>query len=75
MGVRIKEELCTGCGICIDECPHDVFVTSEVTGKAEVAYPAECHNCYYAFFCARACPVEGAIETDSAIAYKVWWSL
>ena len=36
-------ELCNGCGLCVDVCPHAVF---EMNGrKAVLARPADCMEC------------------------------
>ncbi|WP_022846218.1 MULTISPECIES: 4Fe-4S dicluster domain-containing protein [unclassified Desulfurobacterium] len=53
----IHVELCTGCGICVDVCPVDVFEMSDV-GKAVVEYPDRCMACR---ICEENCPTD-AIE-------------
>jgi len=59
MGIkRIDEVLCTGCGICVDDCPMDVIRMDEKTNKAYVAYPGDCMVC---FQCEEICP-ENAVE-------------
>ena len=56
MGVKkIDEELCTGCGICFDICPMDVFRMDEEKEKAYIAYPKDCAVCYQ---CEQMCPVK-----------------
>ena len=58
MGVRkIENTLCTGCEICVDNCPMDVFRMNEETGKAFIKYLSDCMSC---FLCEIECP-EGAI--------------
>lgn len=42
--VRIKEEWCKGCGICIAFCPKKVLAMGERL-KAEVRYPENCIGC------------------------------
>ncbi len=44
--------LCIGCGVCVDVCPHAVFVLE--SGKAEIASRETCMECGA---CARNCPV------------------
>ena len=62
MGIKhIDEELCTGCGICVDDCPVDVIRLDEEKGKAYIAYPKDCAVC---FQCQTYCP-EGAITVSS----------
>lgn len=77
MGIkRINQDLClTNCGICVDECPFDVFAIDAATGKAMVRYPEDCHECYYLFLCEKACPVKGAIETEVVNAQKYWFAV
>lgn len=54
MGVqKIDEELCNGCGICVEDCPTDVLRMNE-TDKACIVYPKDCAVC---FQCATNCPV------------------
>ncbi len=59
MGVRyLKAELCNGCGLCVEDCPMDVFVMDTATGKAQVAYGLDCWVC---LLCEDICPTK-AIE-------------
>lgn len=54
MGVRkIDLTLCTGCGICVDECPMDVFRMDDGSSKAFIKYLRDCQSC---FICERECP-------------------
>ena len=59
----INEELCKGCGICIERCPKKVLGVSEhLTPKG--FYPAKMldeENCISCGLCARSCP-DVAIE-------------
>ncbi len=50
--VGIKEELCDGCGICLDSCHTDVIRMNDA-GKAVVSYPSDCDTC---FLCEQDCP-------------------
>jgi NAD-dependent dihydropyrimidine dehydrogenase PreA subunit len=50
----IDEELCTGCGICIQSCTMDVIRMDEKINKAVIKYPEDCMLC---LFCERDCPV------------------
>ncbi len=59
MGIkRIDEKLCTGCGICLEDCPMDVIRMNEETDKAYIRYPGDCQSCH---LCEMACP-ENAID-------------
>lgn len=51
--LRLEEEKCTGCGICVSVCPHGVFEVDE--GKARVADRDSCMECGA---CEKNCPLE-----------------
>ena len=54
MGIaRIDNNLCNGCGICVDRCPMDVLRKNSETRKAYVKYLRDCQGC---FLCERECP-------------------
>jgi len=55
----VKTELCTGCGICVNECPVDAIALRE-NGRAEIN-DAECIRCGR---CHDVCPKE-AVRHDS----------
>jgi 2-oxoglutarate ferredoxin oxidoreductase subunit delta len=50
--VKIYQDWCKGCGICITFCPSGVLKFNK-QGKAEVAHEEECINCG---FCEIHCP-------------------
>lgn len=51
MAVQVNEALCTGCGVCTDDCPVSVL---EVNGATvEVTDPDQCISCGV---CVDACP-------------------
>ena len=50
---KINEDLCTGCGICMDACPVDVIRMSEYENVARIKYPLDCITC---FSCELECP-------------------
>ncbi len=51
--LKLDEELCIGCGICEQVCPHEVFEVDN--GKAKVIARDSCMECSA---CARNCPVD-----------------
>ena len=57
---KIYEEMCIGCGMCVDVCMEDVIRFDEARKKPYVKYPRDCVAC---LFCEAFCPV-GAIECD-----------
>jgi NAD-dependent dihydropyrimidine dehydrogenase PreA subunit len=49
--LRLNQEICCGCGRCLEVCPHGVFTMEE--GKAAIAVRDACMECGA---CARNCP-------------------
>lgn len=59
----VNEDLCNGCGVCVDRCP--------VAALTLEPYPVYSEHCILCFNCMRFCP-ENAIEADlSAIHERV----
>ncbi len=50
---KIDVELCTGCEICIDDCPMDVIRIDQATKKAFIKYLRDCQAC---LLCEFNCP-------------------
>jgi NAD-dependent dihydropyrimidine dehydrogenase PreA subunit len=42
---KINNDLCVGCGICVNSCPTDVIRLDEKIGKAVIMYLDECTLC------------------------------
>lgn len=59
--LKIDRDKCTGCGICLDVCPHNVFEISDK--KACVHDRPACMECGA---CALNCPA-GAITVGSGV--------
>ncbi len=67
---KFEQERClSGCSICIDDCPMNVFARDAKTGKARVAYPQDCWEC---LLCEAECPAK-AIKISPAVARRVWY--
>ena len=54
----INQDICTGCGTCVNSCEYDVLRMDEEIKKPRIAYPDDCTVCSR---CQKDCPV-GAIE-------------
>jgi NAD-dependent dihydropyrimidine dehydrogenase PreA subunit len=59
--LKINEKLCTGCGICVDVCPHSVFKVEDK--KAVVINKKSCMECGA---CKMNCAF-GAIEVNTGV--------
>jgi len=57
----INKRLCTGCGTCVDVCPHNVF---RIENKKAVVINKE--SCMECGACKKNCPF-GAIEVNSGV--------
>jgi len=63
--VRIDEELCTGCGVCVSPCAEGAIVI--VDGKAKVVREELCDG---AGFCLGVCPTGAlTLETREAVPF------
>ncbi len=51
--IRVDEDACVGCTLCVDICPTKVFEFDEKKGKPVVAKPKECFGC---LSCSEICP-------------------
>jgi NAD-dependent dihydropyrimidine dehydrogenase PreA subunit len=60
--IRIDEDACVGCQLCVDECPTDVFEFDEAKSIPVVKHEKECFGC---FSCSEICPAE-AIAHEGA---------
>ncbi len=59
--LRFDPALCTGCGFCVDVCPHGVFAKN---GRAvKLVRPDDCMECGA---CQMNCPF-GAVQVDSGV--------
>ncbi len=49
--VNINEELCDGCGTCVEQCPNKVFLVADKRSRAQTL--KDCMACY---LCETICP-------------------
>ncbi len=59
--LKLDEEKCTGCGLCVAVCPHGVFTI--VDRKAHIIDLDACMECGA---CSKNCPVS-ALSVDSGV--------
>jgi ferredoxin len=59
--LKLDEEKCTGCGMCLDVCPHEVFKMN--TRHAEIRDRDACMECGA---CSRNCPFD-AISVQAGV--------
>ena len=59
--LELDVERCTGCGICLNVCPHGVFERQD--RRVRLAIPAACMECGA---CQMNCPT-GAIQVESGV--------
>ncbi|MHA1729656.1 MAG: HgcAB-like fusion protein, partial [Promethearchaeota archaeon] len=43
--IHIKREDCTGCKVCIDVCPMNVYEINDLDNKADIIFQNKCVNC------------------------------
>ena len=68
--ILFDEDLCIGCGRCINHCRSDVLMPNPQKGKPPVvAYPDECWFCGC---CALACPRHAVMMTFPMNQRAVW---
>ena len=65
--IRIFEEFCKGCMLCVELCPHQVFERTNRLNRRgyflpAVAHPERCRGC---MVCEHICP-DMAIEVERA---------
>lgn len=70
---RIDENLCTGCGICVNSCPMDVIRMDENEKIAVIRYPEDCTLCAV---CEIDCPEDAIyVGPTKEIPIQTCWGL
>ena len=65
--LKLNAEKCTGCGMCIDVCPHSVFLLNN--GKSEIVNKDQCMECGA---CAKNCEYSAIeVKTGSGCAFEI----
>ena len=65
--VEINSDKCTGCGLCINVCPHGVIIIDD-----KVAFLANKDRCIECGACDNNCPVNAIeVETGVGCAYAI----
>ena len=65
--LKLNDEKCVGCGMCLIVCPHAVFAMND--GRAGIEKPDACMECGA---CARNCPSEAVtVQTGVGCAAAV----
>lgn len=59
--IRVASEKCSGCGVCLDVCPHGVLALA--AKRISIVEKDACMECGA---CARNCP-QGAISVSSGV--------
>jgi succinate dehydrogenase / fumarate reductase flavoprotein subunit len=75
--VEINTATCTGCGVCAEICPTDVFAQGPVGAPPEVRYPEDCQAC---FLCVIDCPFQAVtvrteLDQSASRALASWQSV
>jgi NAD-dependent dihydropyrimidine dehydrogenase PreA subunit len=65
---KIDENLCTGCGVCVEDCSMDVLRMDETSEKAYIKYPMDCMTCH---MCEMVCPTDAIyVSPEPARSHK-----
>ena len=59
--LELQRQACTGCGMCVEVCPHQVFDLAD--NRARITDQDACMECGT---CMRNCPA-GAVRVDSGV--------
>lgn len=65
--IRIDDEACTGCTLCVDTCPTGVFRFDEVSRRPAVEKRDECFGC---LSCSEICPAAAIRHAGAASAWS-----
>lgn len=59
--VAVDWDLCTGCGLCLENCPSQVYEwyeTEELLSSQRKPLPSHVTKCLYCYQCEKQCPVQ-----------------
>ncbi|KAF1073439.1 ferredoxin family protein [Methanogenium sp. MK-MG] len=59
--IKVDEDACVGCGLCVKDCPMEVFQLQN-----GVSYPAHPENCMGCLSCHEICPAQ-ALEHKGVV--------
>lgn len=62
--IKVDENACVGCALCVDECPTDVFEFDEAKKIPVVKHEEECFGC---FSCSEICPAEAIVHEGAEL--------
>jgi len=57
--VIVDEDLCVGCGVCVDDCPAEVFDLVD-----DIAKVARIEDCTVCRLCESECPSEAIVVEE-----------
>lgn len=65
--LKFNQDKCVGCGMCVEVCPHNVFIVKE--NKAAIVNKDSCMECGA---CAKNCPFNAIeVKTGVGCAYAI----
>jgi|GEM_PF-101110 len=67
--IRVDEDACVGCSLCVDECPTDVFEFDTGKKLPVVKKEKECFGC---LSCSEICPSEAITHEDAELSSNIY---
>jgi NAD-dependent dihydropyrimidine dehydrogenase PreA subunit len=69
--VLFDPEFCTGCNVCVEVCPIDVYIPHPEEGNPPIILHPE--ECWYCGTCVVDCPCPGAIKFNWPLQARGYW--